>query len=371
MKQFSVHVGLDVHKNSIHVAFLSTETGETQSLGGVANDMTRLLTKLEPLGDPSTVQVCYEAGPTGYVLYRKLTALGYECLVVAPAKTPSIASDRVKTDRRDAMKLAQFLASGHLTGIRVPTPEEEALRDLIRARDDVKTKETNTKRQLNSMMLRHDRIFCDGKTLWTKLHLDWLDRQTFDLVGSNEAKQMYIGEVRHFKHLIADLDRQIETISGTLERADFVNALRAFKGIKTLTAASIVTEIGDLKRFSTPGKFASFLGLTPSEHSSGETRKRGRITRAGNGRMRRMLVESAWAYWRSPRVTRELLARSLGVSKEVRDLSWRTQKRLHRRMHALLRRQVSQKKALIAITRELACAIWALGQEENLKASTE
>ena len=158
MSQFSIHVGLDVHKDSIHVAFSNSKTGEIASLGGVANDLKRLVAKLKPLGAADEIQICYEAGPTGYGLHRKLRELGYECHVVAPAKTPSVASDRVKTDRRDAIKLATFLATGHLTYIRVPTPEEEALRDLIRAREDLKIKETNSKRQLSSMMLRHDRI---------------------------------------------------------------------------------------------------------------------------------------------------------------------------------------------------------------------
>ena len=366
MSQFSTYVGLDVHKNSISVAFVSRESGEIRSLGRLANDLTRLLRALEPLGAANRVQVCYEAGPTGYGLYRRLRERGYDCQVVAPAKTPKTPSDRVKTDRRDARKLAQFLATGHLTAIRVPTPEEEALRDLIRAREDIKIKETNSKRQLNSMMLRHDRIFHGGKSLWTKKHMDWLDAQEFDFTGSNEAKDTYMGEVRRYKQMLEDLDRRIEEVSATLSRSDLVHALRAFKGIKTLTAATIVAEIGDLRRFPSAAQFASFLGLTPSEHSSGDTRSRGRITKAGNRRLRRMLVEAAWAYWRSPHVSRELEARSKGVSKDVRDLAYATQKRLHRRLFALQHRHVSAKKALVAVTRELACAIWALGQKETL-----
>lgn len=367
MSQFSIHVGLDVHKDSIHVAFSNSKTGEIASLGGVANDLKRLVAKLKPLGAASEIQICYEAGPTGYGLHRKLRELGYECHVVAPAKTPSVASDRVKTDRRDAIKLASFLATGHLTFIRVPTPEEEALRDLIRAREDLKIKETNSKRQLSSMMLRHDRIFRGGKSYWTKKHFEWLDQQVFEFDASNEAKLTYQGELRRYSELIEGLDRHIEEISATIERADLVNALRAFKGIKTLTAATIVAEIGDLRRFPSAGKFASFLGLTPSEHSSGQTRNRGRITKAGNRRVRRMLVESAWAYWRSPHMSRELIARSEGVSPAVREIAWATQRRLHRRLNALRHRHVQAKKALIAVTRELACAIWAVGQEEQLQ----
>lgn len=366
MKRFSTYVGLDVHKNSISAAFAGPEEDKARSLGRLPNDETRLLRALQPLGDPGDVQICYEAGPTGYGLVRRLRELGYDCQVVAPAKTPKMTSDRVKTDRRDAIKLADFLRSGHLTFIRVPTPEEEALRDLLRAREDIKTKESNSKRQLNSMMLRHGRIFAGGKSLWTKRHLDWIEQQSFDFEASQEAKDIYVGEVRRYKLLLEELDRRIEEVSAKLERADLVNALRAFKGIKTLTAATVVAEVGDLKRFPSAAKFASFLGLTPSEHSSGDTRSRGRITKAGNKRLRCLLVEAAWAYWRSPHVSRELEARSAGASAEVKELTWKTQRRLHRRLRGLQLRGVSSRKALIAVARELACAIWALGQQEEL-----
>jgi transposase len=365
MKQFSMYVGLDVHKNSISVAIASRGEEQAKSLGRLPNDLTRLLRTLEPLGDPADVQICYEAGPTGYGLVRRLRRLGYDCQVVAPAKTPRMAGDRVKTDRRDAIKLADFLRSGHLTFIRVPTEEEEALRDLIRAREDMKTKETNSKRQLNSMMLRHGRIFRSGKSLWTKKHFDWIEAQEFEFEATREAKTTYVGEVRRYGEMLDGLDKRIEEVSGTLSRADLIHALRAFKGIKTLTAATIVAEVGDLRRFPSAAKFASFLGLTPSEHSSGDSRNRGRITKAGNKRLRTMLVEAAWAYWRSPHVSRELEARSSGVTQKVRDISWKTQNRLHRRLRALQLRGMSAKKALVAVTRELACAIWALGQEEE------
>ena len=363
MQRFSIHVGLDVHKNSIHVAFANSATGEFGSLGGVANDLTRLRSKLRPLGAPRDIEICYEAGPTGYGLCRDLRALGYECNVVAPAKTPSIGSDRVKTDKRDAMKLARFLASGHLTPIRVPTPSEEALRDVVRAREDLKIKETNTKRQLSALMLRHGRRFTGGKKQWTKKHREWLHRQSFDREDSNVALRIYLAELDHYAEMIQELDARIEVSTSELEQADLVNALRAFKGIKTLTAATIVAEIGDLRRFPTAAKFASFLGLTPSEHSSGETRSRGRITKAGNGRVRRMLVEAAWHYRHSPWESQELLARSEGVSKRIRAHAMKTQERLYKRMKALRHRDMLPKKANVAIARELACAIWSAGRE--------
>jgi transposase len=366
MTRFSTFVGLDVHKKTISIAFAERGGEKARFLRREAHDVTRLLRVLAPLGRPQDVQVCYEAGPTGYGLARRLREEGYDCRVVAPAKTPKKSSERVKTDRRDAIKLADYLRSGHLTSIRIPTPEEEALRDLIRAREDLKIKETNSKRQLNSMMLRHTRIFDGGKSLWTKRHFDWIETQEFDFEATREARDLYVGEIRRYMEALVEVDRLIEDISATMSRADLIHALRAFKGIKTLTAATIVAEVGDLGRFPSAAQFASFLGLTPSEHSSGDHRSRGAITKAGNRRLRRMLVEAAWAYWRSPHVSRELLARSEGVTQAVRDMSWRTQRRLHRRLRALHMRGKSPKKALVAIARELACSIWALGQHEAL-----
>lgn len=220
------------------------------------------------------------------------------------------------------------------------------------------------------MMLRHNRIFSKenggGKCHWTLKHLEWIDKQRFDYEASNLAKESYVAEVRHLGERIADLEKRIAEIASTLERADLVLGLQAFKGIKVLTASAIIAEIGDLRRFATAKQFASFLGLTPAEHSSGGTRNRGSITKAGNGLIRRMLLESAWAYWRSPHISRELAARSEGTSEAVRAITWKAQQRLNRRLRALQHRHVPMKKALIAVTRELACAIWAVGQVEEL-----
>ena len=368
----TTYVGLDVHKNSIYIAIRSHGEAQARALGQVPHDLTRLLKKLSKLGDPGSVQLCYEAGPTGYGLCRSLVDHGYDCRIVAPAKTPIVASNRVKTDRRDALKLADFLATGHLTFIRMPTPEEEALRDLIRAREDLKIMETNLKRQLNSMMLRRGRVFSQqnggGKERWTQIHHRWLDRQTFEHEGTNIAKELYVEELRRLKERIAEMDVQITEVAMTMERADLIRALQSFKGIKVLTAATIVSEVGDLRRFPSAKKFASFLGLTPSEQSSGETRSRGSITKAGNRRIRRMLVEAAWADWRSRHMSRELAARSGGISEPVRAIAWKAQERLNKRLRRLQHRHVPMKKALIAVARELACAIWAVGQKETLTA---
>ena len=366
MKTFSTYVGLDVHKKSITIAVASGDSREeARSLGTTPNDLTRLLRKLGKLGPPRAVRVCYEAGPTGYGLYRRLVAEGYTCDVVAPSKTPKKSGDRVKTDRRDAKKLAHYLRSGDLTSIRVPTPEEEAVRDLIRAREDTKSVETNTKRRLGALLLRHGRIW-HKKSQWTKEHLEWVGRQSFEHPATAEAHVHYIGELHRLREVLQGLERRIEEIVETMERADLIRALCSMKGIKTLTAATIVAEVGDLRRFPTASKFMSFLGLTPSEDSTDESRRRGAITKAGNSRLRRHLVEAAWAYWRHPHLSRDLLKRSAGVAAGVRNIAWRAQKRLHRRHRFLVAKRKDSRKALVAVARELAGFIWAIGQEECL-----
>lgn len=366
MNRFSTYVGLDVHKNTISIAMASEGSREAAcSVGTVPNDLTRLLRKLRQLGAPETIRVCYEAGPTGYGLYRRLVAEGYACDVVAPSKTPKKAGERVKTDRRDAMKLAHFLRSGDLTGIRVPTPEEEALRDLVRAREDTKMTETNVKRRLGALLLRHGRIW-PKKSQWTKEHLEWVSRQGFEHAGTTEAHSHYVGELERLREALGNLDRRIEEVARTLERADLVRALCALKGIKILTAATIVAEVGDLRRFPSAGQFMSFLGLTASEQSSGESQRRGAITKAGNGRLRRLLVESAWTYSRHPHLSRELLKRSTGVAPGVRDIAWKAQTRLHRRLGHFAATRKNSRKALIAVARELAGFVWAVGQEDRL-----
>ena len=367
MSTFSTYIGLDVHKNSISVAAAPADPEQpARSLGRLPNDVPRLLKLLALCGAACQVQVCYEAGPTGYGLVRRLRQEGYTCEVVAPAKTPRVPSDRVKTDSRDAVKLATFLRSGLLTPIRVPTEEEEALRDLLRAREDIKRFECDLRRRLGALMLRHDRIWTGTRCNWTKRHFNWLEDQSFERRGTEEAKEQYQGLGNHLRAILDEIDRSIEEIVPTLERADLVRALQGLKGIKTLTAATIVAEVGDLRRFPTAGKFMSFLGLTPSENSSGDSQHRGPITKAGNKRLRRLIVESAWTHRRSPHIGRDLDVRSKGLSKEVKALSWKAQRRLYKRRWALENAGKGSRKTVVALARELAGFIWAIGQETKL-----
>lgn len=372
MQRFSAYIGLDVHKNSISGAIAPADPQQpARSLGRMAHDVPKLLKVLARAGGPSEVKVCYEAGPTGYGLVRRLRAEGYTCEVVAPAKTPKAPGDRVKTDQRDAVKLATFLRNGLLTAIRVPTEEEEALRDLVRAREDIKRMEVNLRRQLGALLLRHDRRWTGTKHNWTKRHFEWVEKQTFEHRGTQEAKQQYLGLVHHLRELLDELDRAVEEILPTLERADLARALQGLKGIKALTAATILAEVGDLQRFPSPGKFMSFLGLTPSESSSGDARQRGPITKAGNKRLRRLFVEAAQTHRKAPHVSRELEVRSRGLSSEVKALAWKAQKRLFKRRWALSNAGKSERKIVVALARELAGFVWAIGQEERLTTATK
>ncbi len=369
MTQITAYVGLDVHKNSISIAAAPGESREKPSFHGrIPNDLTKLLKRLAPFGSADQVKVAYEAGPTGYGLARRLRAKGYDCVVVAPAKTPKTGSDRVKTDRRDALKLAGFLRSGHLTEIRIPTEEEEALRDLLRAREDIKGAEVQTRRRLNSMMLRHDRIWNGTKCNWTKAHYQWLEDQQFERRASNEAKVAYLEQIRELQRRLAELDRAIEEIVLAGDRKDLVLALCAVKGFSILGAATFIAEIGDFSRFSAATRFMSFLGLTPSEHSSGDGTSRGPITKAGNGRLRRLLVEAAHNYTYSPHISRELERRQRGVHEDVLRIAWKAQKRLYRQRQRLLRAGKSPRKTAVAMARELAGFVWAIGQATTLRA---
>jgi len=367
MPRFSTYIGLDVHKNSITLAFGPADLDEPVSKGEkLPNDLPRLLRRLKSFGEPSEVKLCYEAGPTGYGLVRELRALGYTCEVVAPAKTPQVSRERVKTDKRDARRLAEYLRTGHLTEVRVPTEEEESLRDLVRAREDIKSVEVNMRRRLGGLMLRQGRIWRGTKHNWTKAHYEWLEVQEFESRGTQEAKQTYLEKIRSLQVTLKDLDEAIEELVPSLKRADLVRALCALKGVKTYTAAALVSDIGDFKRFPSASKFMSFLGLTPSESSSGDTTRRGAITKAGNGRLRRLLVEAAWTYKKSPHIGRDLARRQRDASEVVRDHAWTAQKRLHKRKRVLDNAGKGSRKITVALARELAGFVWAIGQESDL-----
>jgi transposase len=357
VSKIAKYVGLDVHKASIVIAVAARGESAPEVLGTIPNDLTRLLRKLDKLGPRSSISVCYEAGPTGFGLYRKLLRAGFECCVVAPSMTPQDKSSRVKTDRRDAARLARFLRSGDLTPIHVPNEDTEAMRDLVRARDACR-------QQLGKFLLRHDRVY-PGKTAWTGMHLDWIRKELFDHEALRRVLRDYLNAVETATDRVARLTKDIEELSMQGELAPMVTALQALRGVALVVAATVACEIGDFRRFKTAGGFMSFLGLVPSENSSGESKRRGAITKAGNSHVRRALVEAAWAYRFAPKESFAIRKRSKDVVPEVKRIAWKAQHRLHDRYRRMVARGRARSLVVTAIARELAGFVWCIGQLES------
>ncbi len=363
-------VGLDVHKDSIVIAVAETGRAEAQEWGRIPNDWPTLARRLEQMAeDDWELSICYEAGPTGFELYRRIRAAGYACVVVAPALVPQPAGRRVKTDRRDARRLAHFLRSGDLTPVHVPDAADEALRDLERARDDAKKAERVARQQLSKFLLRHGRKWTGGSN-WTARHLEWLRRQTFAHEAQQRVLQDYLQAVEAAGARVARLTQDLAEMVRESALAPLITALQALRGVQLVTAATAAAEVSDLRRFAKAGQFMSYVGLVSSENSSGERQRRGRITRAGNGHLRRILVEAAWHYRHPPRMSRSLQQRNELVSARVQAIAWRAQHRLHRKFCRLVYQQHKPPQvAVVAVARELAGFLWAIGQEEQLLAS--
>ncbi|MFT3914958.1 MAG: IS110 family transposase [Anaeromyxobacteraceae bacterium] len=355
-------VGLDVHADSIAIAVAEPGRGEPSALAVVANDTAALLKRLRRLG---TIKCCYEAGPTGFGLYRALNAGGVECVVVAPSLVPMKAGDRVKTDRRDAVKLARFLRSGDLTEVHVPDEATEAMRDLERARDAAKKAERVARHQLGKFLLRHGRRWT-GKTRWTRDHLAWVRVQHFEHEAQQRVLEDYLKTVEDVGERVRRHTRSIEELVESWSRMPLVKALQSLRGVNLITATVLAAELGDLDRFATAPELMGYLGLVPSEHSSGETRQQGRITRAGNGHARRILVEAAWAYRYRAANSPALRKRSRGLSEEVLRIAWRAQERLCGRYRKLTGRGMNKNRVVVAIARELAGFVWAIGRQPQL-----
>lgn len=360
-----VYVGLDVHKDSIAIAVAREGREPAEVWKVIPNDGGRLRKALSMLSKSrEDLRVCYEAGPTGFGLCRRLREAGIDCMVVAPSLVPGKPGDRVKTDRRDARKLAHFLRSGDLTAVHVPDEAVEAIRDLERARDDAKSAERTARHQLGKFLLRHDRRW-EGKT-WTKAHHDWIRVQRFEFPAQQRVLEDYLKTVEDLAERAARLTTAMEELVQETTLAPLTKALQAFRGISVVSAVTIAAEAADLRRFATAGQFMSYVGLVPSEDSSGERRHQGPITRCGNAHLRRILVEAAWHYRHVPAMSKELRRRNQGVATGVRRIAWEAQKRLHRRLYHLLHANKSSQKAVVAVARELAGFIWSVGQEKTL-----
>jgi transposase len=362
------YVGLDVHKESITIAVAEANQAPAQKYATVPNDWPQLRKALKRLSpDLTRLRCCYEAGSTGYHLYRRMREAGIDCIVVAPALVPKQPGNRIKTDPRDAVKLAHFLRSGDLVPVYVPDEECEALRDLERARADAVRAERVARQHVQGFLLRRGRIY--HGTQWTYKHIDWIRKQEFDNPMQRRVLCDYVKVTEDAAARIKQITADLKELAETTKLWPLIKALQAFRGIQLVTAASIAAEIGDFRRFESARQFMAYLGLVPSEYSTGASNRRGPITRCGNRWVRTLLVESAWHYRLPPKMSRELRARNQGVAPAVQRIAWKAQHRLHKRLYRLTSRGKRPQQAIIAIARELAGFLWAVGQEQELLAN--
>jgi transposase len=357
-------VGLDVHAETIAVA-VAEAGGEVRSLNVIPNRLESVRKLVHKLGPVQDLRACYEAGPTGYVLYWQLTQLGVSCDVIAPSLVPTKAGDRVKTDRRDALNLARCHRAGELTAVWVPDANHEALRDLVRAREAAKKDQLKARHRLGKFLLRHGQR-PEGIKAWTKEYLAWIKSKVhFDQPALEATLADYLEEVDHVAARILKLDKAIdEAVRQTPpEIRAVIEALQSLRGVAQTTAATIASELGSISRFESPQQLMGYSGLVPREHSSGNRVQRGGITKTGNGHLRRVLVEAAWAYRHRPNVSGSILRRqkNLKLDDEVKKMAWKAQQRLYKRYTALAARGKNKNQIVTAVGRELIGFIWAIG----------
>lgn len=356
-------VGLDVHKDTIAVAVAEAGRTPAQLVGSIAHDVPRLLKRLARYGEPAQVQVVYEAGPTGYGLQRALAQRGYHCQVIAPSLIPKRAGDRVKTDRRDSLRLAELARAGELRAVWIPDPADEAIRDLSRAREDAVNARTVMRQQLKGFLLRHD-VRYPQKTSWSKTFYRWLATLNFQASGAQTAFTEYWQAVTAADERVARLTAALGSSLKDWRFESVVLALMALRGIDQISAIGLVAEIGDIGRFAHPRQLMAYLGLVPSEHSSGERVARGSITKTGNAHARRLLTEAAWSYRFKPRVGYRAQRRAEELPQTIRDIAWKAQLRLSGRFAGLRARGVQINKVCVAVARELAGFIWAIASAQ-------
>lgn len=356
-------VGLDAHKEFIQVAAI-VPGAEDYTEWRVANDersVRRLAKRLQKL--PGEARCCYEAGPCGFVLKRQLEAAGVSCVVIAPSLIPKRPGDRVKTDVRDARELARLFKAGLLTEVHVPDEEQEAVRDLCRCREDARNSLTAARHQLSKFLLRRGRVYRAGCN-WTHKHRKWLKEQSFDVAVEKLVFDDYLLMVSQLEVRLASLEEEmVRVVQSDRYRAP-VGRLRCFRGIDTVTALTLVAEIHDVRRFKSAPQLMSYVGITPSEHSSGGVDKRGGITKAGNAHLRRVLIESAWAYRHRPSVGATLAKRRKDQPAEAIALADKAQQRLCRRYTRLTMAGKPSNKAVVAVARELTGFVWAALHQE-------
>jgi len=365
VKQVTTYVGVDAHKKDLFVAMLIGDQSApvTWQLANEPQAVRRLVRKLEREA-PGPVRVCYEAGPCGYALQRQMTTARVVCQVIAPALIPRKPGERIKTNRRDARKLAELHRAGLLTEVQAPTPEDEAVRDLCRARDDAREDLQRSRHRLGKLLLRRGLHF-SGRN-WTKAHRRWIESLAWAHAPERVVVDDYLLAIDHLEARLIELDARLTDLAQTDPYREPVGWLRCFRGIDTLTAMLILAELHDFRRFASAPALMAYLGLVPGEDSSGEKHRRGRITRTGNALVRRLLVETAWHYQHRPGVGVALARRRKGQPSRVVAIADKAQQRLCRRFRKLAAEQKPPPKIAVAIARELAGFLWAALQPASV-----
>jgi transposase len=362
MKEKVRFLGLDVHAETIAVAIAEPD-GVVRSLGTIANRAESIRKLVKKLGSVDQLRACYEAGPTGYVLYWQLAELGVKCEVIAPTLVPVKAGDRVKTDRRDAEKLARSYRSDDLTAVWVPDEGSEALRDLVRAREAAKQDQLRARHRLSKFLLRSGQRPGPGVKAWTQSYLTWIRQMRFSQMARESTRLDYLHEVEHMGERVMRLEQAIaEAIKlAPPQVQEVIQGLQALRGIAQISAVTIVAELGEVSRFEEARQLMAYSGTIPSENSSGKRTQRGSITKTGNAHLRRIIVEAAWCYRLRPGVGPALRKRQEGVSEEIKAIAWKAQHRLHKRYSRLAAAGKDSRKIVTAVGRELLGFIWAIG----------
>jgi transposase len=356
-------LGLDVHAETI-AASVAEPDGEVRSLGTIANREDSIRKFIKRLGSPEQLRACYEAGPTGFVLYWQLAELGVDCTVVAPSLVPKKPGDRVKTDRRDALKLARSHRNGDLTAVWVPDEASEALRDLVRQREAAKQDQLRARHRLTKFLLRTGQRAPVGVKAWTERYMRWLAQVRYTQPAQEVTRLDCMNEVEHMSARVKRLEEAILEVVKQAPQAmqELIRGLQALRGIAHISAVTIATELGNVSaRFESARKLMGYSGVFPSEHSSGTRTRKGAITKTGNAHLRRIVMESAWCYRHLPRVGEKLRKRHQGIPADIIEIAWKAQNRLHKRYVKLAMAGKDQRKVVTAVGRELLGFIWAIG----------
>lgn len=361
MRDATRFVGLDVHADTIAVAVAEPGRGEVRAWGTIANEPAAVRRLIQKLGKKD-LRVCYEAGPTGFALYRQLVELGVECEVIAPTLIPRKPGDRIKTDRRDALKLARCFRAGDLTAIYVPDQAHEALRDLVRAREAAKYDHHRAKQRLSKFLLRTGRKAPGGCSAWSQKYVAWVRTLQYERIAQQATLVDYLAEVDHAGERIRRLEQAIDDAvkQAAPEVRAVIDGLQALRGVGKLSATTFAVEIACFSRFETARQLMAYCGVVPSEHSSGNSRRQGGITKTGNAHIRRVLFESAWSCRHRPNLGAQLKQRQRALSPAINEIAWKAQHRLYRRYLALTARGKPSSKVLGAIGRELLGFVWAI-----------